>query len=171
MVPLRLSVIATAIGLTSCSPSSDVSAEYSAPKVWNETFENYVDTDVFLDVTVNEESYDVFGRTFEDERSLGNFVRERAAYDTSMYDVPAQILVRSDAAVSRQRFRKALEVIEKTIRARGRICALQHTVWARVFSRQTSPRRLLMCQTPERTKAVRHQSRLYSRNVSFGVGC
>ncbi len=113
MVPLRVSVIATAIGLTSCSPSSDVSAEYSAPKVWNETFENYVDTTVFLDVTVNEESYDVLGRTFEDERSLGDFVRERAAYDTSMYYVPAQILVRSDAAVSRQRFRKALEVIEK----------------------------------------------------------
>ena len=113
MVPLRVSVIATAIGLISCSPSSDVSAEYSAPKVWNETFENYVDTTVFLDVTVNEESYDVLGRTFEDERSLGDFVRERAAYDISMYYAPAQILVRSDAAVSRQRFRKALEVIEK----------------------------------------------------------
>lgn len=109
----RVSAIAIAMGLTSCGPPSGEPAECGVPKVWNETFETYVDTDVFVDVTVNKDSYDVLGRTFQDNKSLGDFVREQAAYGTSTYKVPAQILVRSDLSVSCERFREALGVIER----------------------------------------------------------
>lgn len=112
LVPFRVSVIAIAIGLSSCSPLSDASAGHGVSQVWNETFESYVDSTVFLDVTVTEDSYEALGRTFHDDDSLGRFVREQSVYDTRMFYAPAQILVRSDASISFERFRKATEVIE-----------------------------------------------------------
>ena len=113
MVFLRFSVIAIMIGLSSCSPSSDETAECNVPETWSETFEKYVDTDVFIDVTVTEESYDVLGIIYRDEDSLGDAVRQRNTYNISQYYVPAQILVRSEPSLSCQRFRKAIKVIER----------------------------------------------------------
>lgn len=110
---LRLSVIAIMIGLPSCGPSSSENAECNVPETWSETFERYVDTDVFIDVTVTGETYDVMGIVYRDDDRLGDIVRQRLADDMSTYSVPAQILVRSDPSLSCQRFRKALKVIER----------------------------------------------------------
>lgn len=113
LVSLRVSVIAILIGLSSCGPPSGKSGACNVPEAWNETFDKYVDTDVFIDVTVNDETYDVLGVIYQDDRSLGNEVRRRNTYNIAQYYVPAQILVRSDPSVSCQRFRKALKIIER----------------------------------------------------------
>lgn len=113
LVSLRVSVIAILIGLSSCSPPSAKSAECNVSEVWNKTFENYVDTDVFVDVTVNEDSYDVLGIIYQNEASLGDEVRRRSAYYVSQNYVPGQMVVRSDPTVSCQRFRKAIKIIER----------------------------------------------------------
>lgn len=113
LVPLQVFVIAIAIGLSSSSQPFGESAECGVSQVWNETFETYVDTDVRIEVTVNEDSYEIFDQSFQDNTSLGEFVQKQAAFDTSTYYVPAQILVRSDEAISCQRFREAIQEIER----------------------------------------------------------
>jgi hypothetical protein len=113
MIFVRFYAMATAIALSSCGPSSVESAECPVPTAWSQSFDNYVDTDVFIDVTVTENSYDVNGRAFRDLDGLGKFLREQNAEITSTYSVPAQLLVRSDDALSCQRFQNAAKIIEE----------------------------------------------------------
>jgi hypothetical protein len=109
----RVSVVAIAIGLSSCSQAFGQSGECDVSQVWNKTFDSYVDTDVSIEVTVNEDSYEALGWSIKNHKSLGKFFKKRNAKNRSIFGATAQVLVRSDKSISCERFRETTQVIQR----------------------------------------------------------
>jgi len=103
------SAVAIVIGLSSCSQSSNASAQCDVSQFWNKSFETFADNDNFIIVTVTENSYKMLGYSFRNNKSFGKLLQVMKRN----YQSPAQILVRSDASLSCGRLRENTEVIEK----------------------------------------------------------
>jgi hypothetical protein len=106
---LFLSLVAA---LSSCSPASDINGKCPVSQVWQDDFENYRDTDVFIDVSITEKSYEVFGLSFSNDDDFSKFLDDQNTSITSKFSRPAQLLLRSDSSVNCERFQNGAKVIE-----------------------------------------------------------